>query len=177
MTQIKTWNRQTKRHLVGEARRLVRKKFPHVPADAACLYLHWALCSLAQGAGLRFLLQAGTAYWPRVTPETDDGVSSNVFGYEWEGIEAPRVQLAIAADVLPEMHVWAGDPATGEIIDLTTGAWPRQCAKLHGQPWLAPKPPDFWWGSPAELPELARYQAHRDACELVIRLITRVMGR
>src|SRR5262249_18402555 len=36
----------------------------------------------------RTIIQAGSAQWPRIRPEMDDGVSPTHFAYEWDGDSA-----------------------------------------------------------------------------------------
>ena len=167
-------NRKTKRMIVKKARKLVKAHFPSVAGSTgACLYLSWAVCSVAREHKINLLMMAGSAYWPRVTSETDDGVEANRFGYEWDPIEAAP---HLAADIMPELHVWAGDPLTGEIIDLSTGDWPKQCLDVLGVPWKAPSPPAFFWAPASSLPALAEYRATKEAGETALRLISRAIG-
>lgn len=170
-------NRQQKRQIVAEARKLARRTFPCVPDDeaGACLYLAWAVCTVAKAHGLRLLLQAGTACWVRVTDATDNGIEANVFGYEWHA-DSPQTIALLAANKMPEIHVWAADPVAAEIIDLTTGRWPAQCRKLLGVDWKAPKPPPFYWGSPRDVPGVGFYKAERSACEVAVDLLGRSLG-
>lgn len=154
-------NRKTKKIIVAKARKLVAEKFPTIKGSTgACLYLTAGVIAVAQGYGIKLLLQAGSCYWPRVTPKTDDGIESNVFGYEYDAIAAAPF---VAADLMPEMHVWAGDPLTNEIVDLTSGSFPAQCRKLLGVGWKAPRPPAYFWDTFENLPKLARYAPDRDA--------------
>ncbi len=79
-------NRKTKKIIVAKARKLVAAKFPTVKGSTgACLYLTAGVISVAQEHGIKLLLQAGSCYWPRVT---DDGIKSNVFGYQYNVIAA-----------------------------------------------------------------------------------------
>lgn len=133
----------------------------------------------------RTIIQAGSAQWPRIPPELDDGVSPTHFAYEWDpdSAIARLVQSGImplirrgdgnVAGSLPEMHVWLGCPDTGEIIDFTTGLWPSACMATLGQEWLAPRPPDYFWHFGTRLPEGVRYIAARAAIETVIAILHR----
>lgn len=169
-------NRQQKRQIVTEARKLVASTWPALPTDAgACLYLSWAVIHVANMHGLKLLLQAGTAYWSRVTPATDDGVEANVFGYEWHADSAETI-ARVAADQLPEIHVWAADPVAGEIVDLTTGTWPAQSRKLLDVDWKAPKPPAFYWGDPCKVPGNGFYKAERSATLVAVDFLKRALG-
>jgi len=167
-------DRKTKRVIVKQARKLANKTFGKVASGpGACLYLSWAVCTVAREHGIRLLMLAGSAYWPHVTPETDDGVESNRFGYEFD-LETAAPYLA--ANLMPELHVWAGDPLTGEIVDLSTGAWPNQCRELLGVGWKAPNPPAFFWAPPSSLPNLAEYRATKEAGAVALELLLRLAG-
>ncbi len=133
----------------------------------------------------RTLIQAGSAQWPRVPPELDDGVSPTHFSYQWcPGSDVARLvragifpavrrgdgQLAFS---LPEMHVWLGCPGTGELIDFSSGLWPAACKAATGLDWLAPPPPEYVWALGDRLPAGARYAPCRDAIDLVVLLLRR----
>jgi hypothetical protein len=131
----------------------------------------------------RTLIQAGSAQWPRIPPERDDGVSPTHFAYEWDpdsdlgrlaraGI-SPVIRRGdrwIAAS-LPEMHIWLGCPGSGEILDFTTGLWPAACLATIGEEWLAPPPPDYLWTFGTRLPPGVNYLADRDAIDTVIAVL------
>lgn len=170
-------NRQQKCQCVAEARKLVRRTWPSLNTygAGACLYLAWGIISVAQSRGVKLLLQAGTAYWARVTDATDDGVEPNVFGYEWHA-DSPETIALLAANKMPEIHVWAADPVAVEIVDLTTGTWPEQCREILGVGWKAPKPPPFYWDDPRNVPGAGAYKAERSACEVAVELMKRSLG-
>lgn len=137
--------------VVAEARELVAARWPGLDPDAACLYVAWSIVSVARVRfDHRLTIMAGSAHWPRLTPETDDGRSPHRFGYDWT--LSARSRQRVADGEMPEMHVWAFDPATREIVDATAGAFPRQCAKLIGFDWQAPLPPECFWDRADALP-------------------------
>jgi hypothetical protein len=150
--------------------------------NAAGLCLHFARFGLEEITALpgapRVCVQAGTAFWPRVPLELDDGVSSLNFGYQFEP-DHPLTLLAQGGVLLasrhgaalPEMHVWLGLPDSQELIDFSTGLWPQQCLALLGQPWLAPPPPEYLWCKARELPPRVYYQPQREATLVAARLI------
>ena len=119
------------------------------PERGACLLYALAALGVGKVLGVRLVLQAGTATWPFVAPELDDGVSANSFGYEWDP-EHLRSSHALALGLMPEMHVWAGDPVAQEVVDLSTEHWPAQRAMLMGgdSGWTGPRPPVWLWGKP-----------------------------
>jgi len=131
----------------------------------------------------RTIIQAGSAQWPRVPPELDDGISPTHFAYEWDpDSEITRLILSgispiillgdgsVAASI-PEMHVWLSCPASGEIIDFTTGLWPAACLATLGQEWLAPPPPEYFWNFGSRLPVGVKYLAARDAIDIVLAIL------
>src|SRR4051812_34700640 len=73
------------------------------PESAAGLCLHFARFGLEEVAALpgspRLCVQAGTAFWPRVPLELDDGASSLNFGYHWDA-DHPLSQLALGGVLL-----------------------------------------------------------------------------
>lgn len=164
-------NRKVKKAIVSRAKRLRSKRYGNIPVEGSCLYFAWAVCVAAQERGIRAILQAGTAYWPRINLARDDGLVDTHFGYEW-GEELAQLILTRQGPFLGrEMHVWAVIPETKEIIDLTTAYWPAQCRKLLGAEWTAPKPPAYLWARYDELPKGVVYEAKRDACELAVKLL------
>jgi len=164
-------NRKQKKTLVAQAKKLVAKRFPMIPVEASCLYSAWAVCQLAPKFGARIILQAGTAYWPRVSIAQDDGVIDTHFGYEWGSELTQYVQSTNGIVARREMHAWAACPATREVIDITAGHWPQQCRNLLGLDWPGPKPPAYLWCHGEQLPERVFYRADREACELAVELL------
>lgn len=163
--------------IVREAYVTAARTFPEVEDFSVhCLVLAGAVIATASKHGLRLVLQAGSAYWPRVTDETDDGVEANRFGYEWTPNEhASRLRRAMG--LMPEIHVWAADPRPGvlEIVDLTAGAFPEQCAQLTGETWKAPRPPKWFWGTAKDLPPLASYVPTLDATQFAARMLAQAL--
>lgn len=101
--------------------------------------------------GRRLQLFAGSAHWVfQREPEVQ------TFGYEWTG-------QVVVPGALPEIHVWAGDPATGEFIDLAAGDWPAQAKALGFGPWTAPRPPACLWTMHDALPTGADYRPTLEA--------------
>lgn len=146
--------------IVAEARALFRKEFPEIKEQAGCLYLSMCVIRVAHKYGIRLALQAGTCSWRRVPEELDDGVMGTHFSYVWEP-DSMATRIAILENRLPELHVWAGDPATQELIDLTSGSFPAQCKELAGEEWLTPTPPDYIWMHSSKVP--AYYRPFMDA--------------
>jgi hypothetical protein len=166
----------TRRTLVNEARALVMANWPSINPHASCLHVAAALIGVAWvKLDYRLTLQAGSAFWVSTSPEHDDGVSPNRFGYLWE----PHSNATLRARLenrLPELHAWAFDPSNGDIIDLTTGSWPTQALDLGRMPWKAPQPPNYWWGPSSELPEGAEYRASQSASAVAAKCLQRELG-
>jgi len=157
-------------HLAGEARRLFLERHPNALPHASCLYWALAVIRACRECGIRAILQAGTAMWPRLRPEQDDGLSPTHFSYVWEP-EAPLTLERLANNLLPEMHVWAAVPAEQEMVDLTTSFWPEQCQRLLGRDWPGDLPPSWLWATCEELPERVVYQADLRAIVAVYQLL------
>ena len=138
-----------------------------------CPYWAWAIITAAKEQGRRLVLQAGSAGWRFMPPHLDDGIGATHFSYEWQGSN-PTNRIAMAAGLMPEMHVWAADPAAQELIDLATFDWPDQAERLLGAKWLDKRPPDYLWASPGQLPEQAYYRPDRDATMLAGRMLMQV---
>lgn len=135
----------------------------------------------------RTIIQAGSAGWPRVPADQDDGQSPTHFAYQWDP-KSDVARLARAGIVpvvrregglafsLPEMHVWLGCPDSGEIIDFTVGLWPLACKATLGLDWPGPAPADYFWNFGTRRPEGVHYLPDRDAIDLVVELL-RQQGR
>lgn len=140
-----------------------------------CLFhAYFGLLELLKTPGApRMVLQAGTAYWPRLRHDQDDGKpeTSTHFGFEWDArLPADYAPFACALGTatgraswvpLREVHVWIGAPETRELVDFTTGLWPAACASLAGMDWPGDPPPEFFWGQ--SLPDGVRYEPGREA--------------
>jgi len=164
---------EIKQAIAADARMLVARYFPDVDERGCCLYLAGMAGVAAMKRGILLTPQAGTCYWPRVTAETDDGVEANRFGYEWNGdpASAKRATMRPGIVPMPEMHVWCADPVAREIVDLSSGLFPKQCERIIGLPWKAPLPPDFFWGQAVTAPRGVLYDPNREATTLATLLI------
>lgn len=166
---------EQKKEVAEEARKVVRHNWPDLELHRGCLYLAWAACAVAhQRFGHKLVLMAGSSYWPRLDEKTDDGVSPNRFGYEFE--ESLLTFARAAQGLLPEMHVWAFDVETYEIVDLTAGYFPRQCQEMLGEDWRTDLPPDVFWDRPEKLPKLASYTPNAMAGRLAVAFLHKALG-
>lgn len=136
-----------------------------------CLLAAAATVLAGRGAGLPIQLQAGTAFWQRTA---SDDFATNAFGYQWMGLDDPETRAKIVADMLPEMHAWAGIPERGELVDLAARDFPSQCARLIGQPWELPPPPDVLWATGKTLPIEADYRPFPDAIAVGLLFLRRL---
>ena len=135
-----------------------------VPKDSmACLYHAAAVVMAAEEYGYRFVIQAGTAAWPRINMAEDDGVSATHFAHEYQG-EAEAIAISNDMAVMPEMHIWAAYVDGQEIIDTSTRYLKTQCEEIGGIRWLANDPPDFLWKKCSDLPRYWKYEADISAC-------------
>jgi len=156
--------------LVDEARAYQAQHFGDCPIEGSCAAAAFSLMIVARQAGIPLVLQAGSAYWRRMTDEQDDGVSPLQFGYEWEP-NSTMTRFMIAQGRMPEMHVWVGNPETQEIVDINAGLFPVQAQKLIGVDWPGPRPPDVLWTRASQLPENAWYRPDGEATKLAMEML------
>ncbi len=136
-----------------------------------CLFFAIHTVKVLLEEGERAILQAGSAGWPRILPEQDNGKISTHFSYMWTPDEA-RSRIAVANGLLPEMHVWAAIPSRKEIVDMSTKLWPEQAQRLGGFDWPGTVPPDFFWGTADDLRSTkAFYWADADAIKHALKVI------
>jgi hypothetical protein len=178
-------SREKRDAIVQEARELLREQVPNMAVSpGACLYNAWAIIVAAAKHDIPLRLYGGTTIWECMTPENDDGVSAQQFGYVWEEgphnlnlngillarVSGPNVQ-ELSAGRMPEMHIWAGAENSDIIVDLSTKDWPAQTRLIIGRPWLAPQPPDYFWDRRAKLPRGTVFQAHPVATRVALMLL------
>jgi hypothetical protein len=147
--------------------------FAHYDGDRpaqACLYWACYTVEVLMALGIRAIIQAGSASWPRLRPDQDDGVSPTHHSYVWEP-DSAATRFRLAAGDLPEMHVWAAVPERGEIIDMTTRYWPDQCLSIQELDWPGDKPPTYFWGTADEVPDGVIYAADMKAIALALHLL------
>ncbi len=127
------------------------------------------------------VIQAGSASWPRIPMEHDDGKIMTHLSYQFEFDSASTTQflgklLGVSENSeedtpysLPEIHIWLALPESKELVDFTIGTWPLACEGILGEPWLAPPPPEYFWGS--VLPPFVRYVPNWRATVLMFELL------
>lgn len=126
-----------------------------------CLWWATFTVNTLNGAGIPAQIQAGSAYWPRLRPDQDDGVSNTHFGYEYT--PGPKNLHKIVAGHLPEIHCWAAIVKENVIIDVTTQYWPDNAKRLCGYDWPGVLPPSFVWCRADQLPDGVRYRPNLEA--------------
>lgn len=145
------------------------------------------LCILKAAAGRAALLrhgaiaasfQGGSAFWPVVKPECDDGVSPNRYGYEWTLTDA--VTRLMAGEV-PEVHAWvafAFPVSQVWILDLSAGSFARLGAAALGIAPAAvlPTPEAFWHRASDSLPFEVEYRADANATAAVASLSAELLA-
>jgi hypothetical protein len=169
--------RATRKRIVRLAEKIFNKKYARkcgtlTSTGGNCPF--WALAVIEAGKreGRRLVLQAGSLQWRYVPPQLDDGVSSTHFSYMWSPND-PRSRQAIAMGMLPEVHVWAADVDTQEIIDLSTRELKTIAETRYGLDWKTADPPNYVWMTRDEYlaqPD-ANYSANREATLLVYRML------
>jgi len=136
----------------------------------ACLYWANYTVEVLRALGLRAIIQAGSASWPRLRPDQDDGVSPTHHSYVWEP-DSAVTKARLAAGLMPELHVWVAIPHRREVVDMTTRYWPEQCLLIQQRDWPGDKPPKYCWGTADELPEGVLYAPDMKAIALALRLL------
>lgn len=154
------------RQVVGVHHDRIREVTPY----GLCPYWAWAVVTAARERGKRLVMQAGSASWRMVPPHLDDGVSATHFSYMFEP-DNPTNRLALAAGVMPEMHVWAGDPVCQELVDLSTRDVRSQAERLLGATWQEADLPRFIWSRHGELPAGTIYRPSMDATVIAARML------
>lgn len=144
-----------------------------IAESAACFYYAVFAVEHLRSAGIRAVIQAGSAGWARIRPEQDDGVCPTHFSYMWTPNE-PASRIALMQGLLPEIHVWAAIPETDEIVDFTSGKFPEQARKIAGFDWPGNLPPKYLWAK--KLPKEAYYDANAQAVKLVLMYAARLYG-
>ena len=178
--------RPLKRRIIKDAEKIFRRRYASKcgelsPLRGNPLYTgkggmcpYWALAVVKAAAkhGKRLVLQAGSMQWRIVPPQLDDGVSANAFAYMWSPNE-PVSRRAIQMGALPEVHVWAADPATQEIIDLSTRDFKRLAENQFGLKWGTKDPPRVLWVNQQEYMAMPdpTYRADSQATMFVLSLL------
>src|SRR5690349_17912512 len=136
------FNQNQRNRFIKLARQKMKETWEAFPSGKGpighyCLFWADTLATILRNAGVqKAQIQAGTAYWPIIRPEEDDGVSHNQWGYKFE--LSQDTLKALKEGRLPEMHAWVAIPGSQpEIIDITTCFWHGRVMEL-GYPWTAP---------------------------------------
>lgn len=167
--------------IYGEVHRLVAPyaRESDLPSGM-CLY--WAAYGVLalQRRGLRAILAAGSAGWPMISAEQDDGARPSHFSYMWDP-RAPALATTFAAGWLPEMHVWirlpSPEPAGRVIVDFASGFFPAQARRICRYDWPGTRPPKFLWCRQDRLPRGAFYKPDETATVLAVMAVRSVLGK
>ncbi len=144
------------------------------PLGSYCVWWAFETVRVLHTLDIPAQIQAGTAYWPRLRQDQDDGLASTMtqFGYLFD----PGVQNVATVAVLhrlPEMHAWVGIPAAegfpSTLIDLTVRWWPDRCLETTGMDWPGGPPPPFLWAD--RLPKGVSYIPHLEAIRLCYQIL------
>lgn len=144
-----------------------------------CLLWSYYACEVLAEYGLDVVIQAGSAWWPRIPLEQFDEVESSHFSYQFDSALAyTQVATGVA---FPAIHCWVVhriqglDGDTYCVVDFSTKYLPQQCRELVGEEWTAPTM-DYLWATGRELAEMhVLYAVHPEASRLALAL-TRAQG-
>ncbi len=158
--------------IVAEARKLGEDWAKSLGWDpeSCCLLHSLALIDRLKRREVDAILQAGSASWPRIRPDQDDGKILSHFSYVWGDLTTSESLFMVLAGRMPEMHVWVAvlDPLA--IVDITIKYWPKQCKKCTGMDWLGDSPPDYVWLHPdiEKWPEGVVYEPNETAIQIAL---------
>lgn len=144
------------------------------PIGAYCVWWAFHLVSMLKEMDIPAQIQAGTAYWPRLRPEQDDGNSNTPtqFGYLFTPSRENMAQV-VCSGTMPEMHAWVGirgaNGFPNTVIDPTTFWWPMACLKSTGMDWPGDYPPAYFWSD--RLPRGVTYSPSREAIKLCYQIL------
>lgn len=168
-------------HIAGDVLTAWRRVLPAIDSSRPggwCLYLAGLTVAAAARHDVRLVFQAGSASWPRLPLAQmpgcpgDDGERQTHFAFAWEPNSA-HTRRCIAADVLPEMHVWAGHPERQEVVDLSTSTLPELCTVLTGLDWPGPRPPPWLWYDAGTMSPWTNYVPNARATTLAASVLPR----
>jgi hypothetical protein len=175
--------------IVASARARFTVRFPDRSPVGRCVHLSGCMIEELAERGIKGVFQAGSCYWPRLTPEQFKAAPEDVapwFGYQWEP-KSPQSLEAMAQGNLPEMHAWVGIVATQEIVDISCWYFPEVLAgnfvgttlddnknKIGPLGWPGVKPPEFLWCRAGEGPDRVLYRAMPEPSILAAHVWSRV---
>lgn len=160
-----------KQAIFEEAKALLDEWYPDIPReDGCCLYWNQVAMRTLLVHGYKPVMQAGSMHW-KINHNPDPNVA-DTFGYEWSP-DTHLSQSQIYNGLLPEVHIWAALPETGELIDFSTGSIKAVATERFGFIWDREDPPEFVWGAP---PPGTVYMPNRQAIAFVWRFIMRIQG-
>lgn len=151
-----------------------KRRWQHLCIEyRSCLYMTLVGGMVLAKHGVRGVPQGGSMQFPMVDLAQDDGVMNTHFAFVWDP-ESLDSRLAMAQDMLPEMHVWIGIPDTQEIVDFNTGTFP-DFAKSINLDWPGAKPPKYIWDTCQALDKKGIvYRPNRKATQLAMYAMARI---
>lgn len=172
---------RTRVAVAAHAQEILDRLWPESVPGGNCINAAAAVCLAAHKAGLRVLPQGGSASWPRLREDEDDGAAPTHFSYVYEARGDFRKLTAevVERGMVPEIHAWVVVLADDgpEVVDITVPHWPVRCGEVLGLPWSAPQPPRFLWANEDEvIARRCRYAADSEATALVHVLVGK-LGR
>lgn len=138
-------------------------------ACSACLLHAAAFLVEAEEAGAEgWIIQGGTAFWPRLPTTADPDDEQALFGYEWDYIQAVRASME---GRMPEVHFWVAHPDSQTICDPSSWSFPQQARTLAGLGWDTDEPPSAFIAGIENLPPRVAYIASVAATSLALQLV------
>lgn len=148
--------------IVDQARAIYQQRYGDKLPQRACLYWALAFNEAARLSGIRAILQAGTAQFQFCD---DEGSNITHFSYMFDKVEATK---RLSQNLWPEIHVWSGIPATGEIVDLSVRYQSQQALELAGLVWhFNYGMPDYLWQNTCDS---KRFRYLPDRCATLLAL-------
>lgn len=166
---MKQTPQRTKDRVIALAETIMTKGFIADNNPRVCIYWACAVGTALVQEGIRGVIQAGSASWPFIDMQDDDGVSATNYSYVWGMTNDLSFEQHGSKFLMPELHAWVGIPETQEIIDPTTRFLKRN-VKASGFEWKRKQdPPQYFWSN--KLPEHTIYEACPFATRYVLQLM------
>lgn len=165
----------TKERVIALAETIMTKGFVSENNPRVCIYWACAVGVALLENKIRGVVQAGSASWPFIEMENDDGISATNYSYVWDknaGTCVVNVMTILHTVLMPELHAWVGIPETQEVIDPTT-RFLKNNVKAAGFEWKRKQdPPQYFWDH--KLPANTIYEVCPVATRYVLNLIKQI---
>lgn len=134
---------------------------PNRKIKTASVYYAAAAMNVLGSHGIKAMLQAGTALWPRIRRDQDDGVQTTHWGYVYDPL-SQEAEDQYRAGQLPDLHAWVAIVGKQEVVDFTVGQQPLKCQMELGLSCI--EYPRYFWGRSEQAVEgWIRYIANQSA--------------